>query len=135
MERIGEWAPVGVPAGYKQFLEAEQSITEIGEATSGREALGELRRTNWDLLLMDIHMPDRSGLRHPVRRMHKVLPHRGNSLARRDRSSAADRPEASRNSAKNGPKRPNMRARKGLAWQPQSKSATFSRESFRKTNA
>ncbi len=51
-----------VRAGYKQFLEVERSITEIGEASSGNEALAQLRRRNWDLLLMDIHMPDRSGI-------------------------------------------------------------------------
>jgi len=51
-----------VRAGYKQFLEEERSITEIGEASSGNEALMQLRRKNWDLLLMDIHMPDRSGI-------------------------------------------------------------------------
>jgi two-component system invasion response regulator UvrY len=51
-----------VRAGYKQFLEAEHSITEVGEVTSGSEALDALRRREWDLLLMDIHMPDRSGL-------------------------------------------------------------------------
>jgi two-component system, NarL family, invasion response regulator UvrY len=51
-----------VRAGYKQFLEAEPSITEIGEATSGSATLDLLRRQEWDLLLMDIHMPDRSGL-------------------------------------------------------------------------
>jgi len=51
-----------VRAGYKQFLEAEPSITEIGEAASGSETLNALRRKEWDLLLMDIHMPDRSGL-------------------------------------------------------------------------
>ena len=51
-----------VRAGYKQFLEADPSITEIGEASSGSEALDALRRAEWDLLLMDIHMPDRSGL-------------------------------------------------------------------------
>ena len=51
-----------VRAGYKQFLEADPSITEIGEASSGSEALDALRRSEWDLLLMDIHMPDRSGL-------------------------------------------------------------------------
>jgi two-component system invasion response regulator UvrY len=51
-----------VRAGYKQFLEAEESITEVGEATSGSEALAQLRRKHWDLLLMDIHMPDRSGI-------------------------------------------------------------------------
>jgi two-component system, NarL family, invasion response regulator UvrY len=51
-----------VRAGYKQFLEAEPSITEVGEAASGTETLNVLRRKEWHLLLMDIHMPDRSGL-------------------------------------------------------------------------
>jgi DNA-binding NarL/FixJ family response regulator len=51
-----------VRAGYKQFLEAEPFITEVGEATSGSQALSQLRRSHWDLLLMDIHMPDRSGI-------------------------------------------------------------------------
>jgi DNA-binding NarL/FixJ family response regulator len=51
-----------VRAGYKQFLMAERSITEVGEASSGSETLAELRRKHWDLLLMDIHMPDRSGI-------------------------------------------------------------------------
>jgi DNA-binding NarL/FixJ family response regulator len=49
-------------AGYKQFLETETAITAIGETSSGNETLDELRRQAWDLLLMDIHMPDRSGL-------------------------------------------------------------------------
>jgi two-component system invasion response regulator UvrY len=51
-----------VRAGYKQFLEADSSITEVGEVASGSEALDALRKKEWDLLLMDIHMPDRSGL-------------------------------------------------------------------------
>src|SRR5580704_5950792 len=51
-----------VRAGYKQFLEAEAGITEIGETASGNETLDALRGAEWDLLLMDIHMPDRSGL-------------------------------------------------------------------------
>jgi two-component system invasion response regulator UvrY len=51
-----------VRAGYKQFLETEATITAIGETSSGNETLDELRRRSWDLLLMDIHMPDRSGL-------------------------------------------------------------------------
>src|ERR1700689_976849 len=58
-----------VRAGYKQFLEAEAGITAIGETASGNETLDQLRRQEWDLLLMDIHMPDRSGLdilRHVV---------------------------------------------------------------------
>ena len=58
-----------VRAGYRQFLEADSAITEIGECDSGSAALDALRRQKWDLLLMDIHMPDRSGidiLRHVV---------------------------------------------------------------------
>jgi DNA-binding NarL/FixJ family response regulator len=51
-----------VRAGYRQFLEAEPSITVIGEVASGSSVLTELRRQSWDLLLLDIHMPDRSGL-------------------------------------------------------------------------
>jgi two-component system, NarL family, invasion response regulator UvrY len=51
-----------VRAGYRQFLEGDPAITEIGEAASGDETLDTLRRGKWDLLLMDIHMPDRSGL-------------------------------------------------------------------------
>jgi two-component system, NarL family, invasion response regulator UvrY len=51
-----------VRAGYKQFLETDASITEIGEAASGQEALDALNGRKWDLLLMDIHMPDRGGL-------------------------------------------------------------------------
>jgi two-component system, NarL family, invasion response regulator UvrY len=49
-------------AGFKQFLEAESDVTEVGEAGTGNETLTKLRASKWDLLLMDIHMPDRSGL-------------------------------------------------------------------------
>jgi two-component system, NarL family, invasion response regulator UvrY len=51
-----------VRAGYRQFLEVDRSITYIGEAATGTDALDALRREPWDLLLMDVHMPDRSGL-------------------------------------------------------------------------
>jgi DNA-binding NarL/FixJ family response regulator len=49
-------------AGYRQFLALEPAIGEIGEARSGTEALDRLRASGWDLLLLDIHMPDRGGL-------------------------------------------------------------------------
>jgi two-component system invasion response regulator UvrY len=58
-----------VRAGYRQFLEAEPGVSEIGECDSGSATLDALRRRQWDLVLMDIHMPDRSGidiLRHVV---------------------------------------------------------------------
>jgi DNA-binding NarL/FixJ family response regulator len=51
-----------VRAGMRQFLEEDRSITEIGEASTGREALDALRTGRWDLLILDINMPDRSGL-------------------------------------------------------------------------
>jgi len=51
-----------VRAGFKQFLEADASINAVGEAASGNETLDLLREQDWDLVLLDIHMPDRSGL-------------------------------------------------------------------------
>ena len=51
-----------VRAGFKQFLEADPGINAIGEAASGNETLDQLREHEWDLVLLDIHMPDRSGL-------------------------------------------------------------------------
>ncbi len=37
-------------------------MSVIGEAASGSETLDQLRQQSWDLVLLDIHMPDRSGL-------------------------------------------------------------------------
>jgi two-component system, NarL family, invasion response regulator UvrY len=51
-----------VRAGIRQFLEGESSIKEIGEAATGNETLDKLRSGKWDLVLLDIFMPDRSGL-------------------------------------------------------------------------
>ncbi len=51
-----------VRAGLRQFLEQDPQITEIGEAISGSNTLDMLRAKQWDLLLLDIFMPDRSGL-------------------------------------------------------------------------
>jgi two-component system, NarL family, invasion response regulator UvrY len=51
-----------VRAGLRQFLEEDHSITEIGEAASGSETLDRLRSTRWDLVILDINMPDRSGI-------------------------------------------------------------------------
>jgi two-component system, NarL family, invasion response regulator UvrY len=51
-----------VRAGLRQFLEADSAATLIGEAATGNETLDQLRKQTWDLVLLDIHMPDRSGL-------------------------------------------------------------------------
>ena len=49
-------------AGLRQFLVDSLPSAEIGEASSGNEALTCLQRTSWDLLVLDINMPERSGL-------------------------------------------------------------------------
>jgi DNA-binding NarL/FixJ family response regulator len=51
-----------VRAGIRQFLQEDAAIKEIGEAATGRETLDQLRAREWDLVLLDINMPDRSGL-------------------------------------------------------------------------
>jgi len=49
-------------AGLRQFLIQSLPSTEIGESASGNETLSCLQRAQWDLLVLDINMPDRSGL-------------------------------------------------------------------------
>ena len=48
--------------GIKQLLADEKSIKKVGEASSGRETLAQLQAEPWDLLILDINMPDRSGI-------------------------------------------------------------------------
>lgn len=49
-------------AGLRQFLAQSLASADIGEAASGNETLTCLQRKEWDLLVLDINMPDRSGL-------------------------------------------------------------------------
>jgi DNA-binding NarL/FixJ family response regulator len=51
-----------VRAGLKQFLLEDPTIKEVGEAATGQQALEELRASRWELLILDINMPGRSGL-------------------------------------------------------------------------
>lgn len=48
--------------GLKQVLAKTYPSAVVGEAQSAEEALEAVRRKNWDLLVMDITMPGRSGL-------------------------------------------------------------------------
>src|SRR6476469_4629381 len=49
-------------AGLRQFLDDVHGVTTVGEAASGNDVLDKLREDAWDLLVLDINMPDRSGL-------------------------------------------------------------------------
>ena len=51
-----------VRAGLQQLLGEDAAIGETGMAASGQETLDRLRESRWDLLILDIGMPDRSGL-------------------------------------------------------------------------
>ena len=51
-----------VRAGLRRWLEQDRSITAIGEAASAAETLRQLREGKWDLVVLDINLPDRSGI-------------------------------------------------------------------------
>lgn len=59
--------------GLKQLLVEDRSINEVGEASTGRETLDMLRSSRWDLLILDINMPDRSGI-DILRQVHASYP-------------------------------------------------------------
>jgi two-component system, NarL family, invasion response regulator UvrY len=48
--------------GLRHYLEQDQAITAIGEAATGADTLQQLRDGQWDLVILDINMPDRSGI-------------------------------------------------------------------------
>ncbi|MGC4029362.1 MAG: response regulator transcription factor [Steroidobacteraceae bacterium] len=51
-----------VRAGLRQFLESDPQIRGVHEASSGQEVMDALRDQRFDLVILDINMPDRSGL-------------------------------------------------------------------------
>lgn len=51
-----------VRGGLRQFLADASDCRIAGEASSGREALALIGAEDWDLLLLDIGLPDMSGL-------------------------------------------------------------------------
>jgi two-component system, NarL family, invasion response regulator UvrY len=48
--------------GLKQLLAQDHSIRTVGETRSGSETIDQLNSQHWDLLILDINMPDRSGI-------------------------------------------------------------------------
>src|SRR5690348_7432134 len=51
-----------VRAGLKQYLQEDGHFASIAEAGSGLQTLDMLRGGRFDLLILDINMPDRGGL-------------------------------------------------------------------------
>jgi len=51
-----------IRTGLRHYLEQDRSIDKIGETGTGAQTLQELREGNWDLVILDINMPDRSGI-------------------------------------------------------------------------
>jgi two-component system response regulator DevR len=51
-----------VREGLKAMLRHQEDLTVVGEASSGAEAVAEARRTSPDLIVMDVRMPDMSGI-------------------------------------------------------------------------
>ncbi|MBI4931010.1 MAG: response regulator transcription factor [Bacteroidetes bacterium] len=65
-----------VRKGLKQILEDEFSDVEFGEAENAAETLQKVSEKKWDLLILDINMPGRSGLEvlHQLKEEKNMLP-------------------------------------------------------------
>ncbi|MEK7349297.1 MAG: response regulator transcription factor, partial [Nitrospirota bacterium] len=51
-----------VRRGVKQILEENFLLAEVGEADSGQKGIAAVRQEPWDLVILDINLPDQSGL-------------------------------------------------------------------------
>jgi two-component system, NarL family, invasion response regulator UvrY len=51
-----------VRQGLRQILSETADMVVAGEASDGREALAQVQAGGWDVLVLDISMPERSGL-------------------------------------------------------------------------
>ena len=62
-----------VRSGLRMLLQAQPDIDIVGEAESGHEAVEKVRALRPDVVLMDIQMPDSSGI-DATRRIKQVAP-------------------------------------------------------------
>lgn len=51
-----------VRQGIKQILAEDSEIGELGEAKNSLEVMEQIRKSNWDVIILDITMPGRGGL-------------------------------------------------------------------------
>jgi two-component system invasion response regulator UvrY len=62
-----------VRGGLRQFLANEADMRIVGEARSGTEALALVNSESWDLLLLDIALPDLNGI-EVLKRVKRAKP-------------------------------------------------------------
>jgi two-component system, NarL family, response regulator NreC len=60
-----------VRAGLKLLIDAEQDLESVGEAGSAREAIFQARTLEPDVILMDVVMPEQSGLEVVPQLLHE----------------------------------------------------------------
>ncbi|HYQ89710.1 MAG TPA: response regulator transcription factor [Candidatus Binatia bacterium] len=51
-----------VRRGLKELLTDSRKIEVLGEASNAREAMDQVRTGRWDVVILDINLPDRNGL-------------------------------------------------------------------------
>ena len=61
-----------VRAGLAMLVNAERDLDVVGEAGSAREAIFEARTTKPDVVLMDVMMPDQSGIEVVPQLLHEL---------------------------------------------------------------
>jgi two-component system, NarL family, invasion response regulator UvrY len=65
-----------IRSGLKHILEQEADFGPPGEAENSEQALARIEEKTWDIVILDIGMPGRSGLEtlSEIRRLHAGLP-------------------------------------------------------------
>jgi len=63
-----------VREGLKQIVSETNDIVVGGEARTGAEAIDALRKERWDAVILDLNLPDRTGL-DVLRQMRSIAPH------------------------------------------------------------
>lgn len=72
---IGD-AHVLVRTGIRAILTESFAVTEVGEASSGAEAIQSLWQHSWSFCIFDVSLPERGGLEilHHIRKGHRKTP-------------------------------------------------------------
>lgn len=65
-----------VRQGVKQILAEELQLKQFGEARNAREVLENVSKKKWDILILDINLPDMNGLEilRQLKKVHPELP-------------------------------------------------------------